>query len=154
MRFSTDDGRFGFIVSPLAGHQMFRFQIVIDGQVIGNTEECILGSAMARLANLRSLDDERLTGLSVEPALLLSMLRADEVLHDDVVLSLAESVDRWLICGYIHKGNAAMLAQEYDNDGTLVGRVLVSMVPIIEYDAVVSMARSYWSMLNGAQSLG
>lgn len=154
MRFSTDDGRFGFIVTPLAGRHMFRFQMIIESQVIGDTEECILGSAMATLANLKPLDDERLARLSSDPAAVLSTLSLDETLHDDAVLSLAESVDRWLMCGYIYEGNATMLAQEYGTGDDLVGRVLVSVVPAVEYSTIIAAVRSYWSKVNGPGAWG
>ena len=147
MRFSTNNGCFGFIVAPLTGRHMFRFQIVIESQVIGDTDECILGSAMAVLANLKQLDDKRLARLSVDPAAVLSILRFDETLHDKAVLSLAESVDGWLICGYAYEGNVTMLAQKYE-DVNLVGRVLVAVVPVAEYDAIVGAARGYWSRTN------
>ena len=107
---------------------------------------------MAGLANLKNLDDERLAQVSADPAAVLSTLRFDEVLHDSAVLSLAESVDRWLICGYVYEGNATMLAQEYDGN-RLVGQVLVSVLPVIEYDAIIDMVRSYWSKVDETGSL-
>jgi hypothetical protein len=54
-------------VTQLGGHRMFRFQMVIDGQVVGDEEHCIPGSAMHRLGNLRHLDNERLHGIAADP---------------------------------------------------------------------------------------
>jgi hypothetical protein len=131
------------IVTPLAGQHMFRFQMIIDGQVIGDTDGCIIGSAVTGLTNLKQLEEPWLARVSTDPAAVLSILETDETLHDDTVLSIAESLDGWLICGYIYRGEATMLAQEIRGDD-LVGPVLVSAVPMADYSAIVDAVRSYW----------
>jgi hypothetical protein len=143
MRISTDDGRFGFLASPLNGRGMFRFQLIIDGRLIGDTEPCILGSAMSRLGDLRFLDDERLGRLADDPAEVFETLRSDELLHDIATLSLAESLDGWLIHGYLSANNVILLAREYQA-GALHGPVLVSIVDAIEYGSIFDATRSYW----------
>jgi hypothetical protein len=49
VKFSTDDGQFGLIVSPRPGRDMFAFQLVVDGHVVGDGEPAILGSLMWEL---------------------------------------------------------------------------------------------------------
>jgi hypothetical protein len=148
MRFLTDDGRFGFLVTPLTGHGMFRFQLVIDGQLIGDTEPCFLGTAMYQLGNLPHLDDERLGLLSSDPDVVLSSLLSEEQLHDRATLSLAESLDLWLIHGYVYEGNVVMIARG-DEDGSLAGPTWISVVRSAEYDSVFDAAHRYWSMTGG-----
>ena len=143
MRFSTDDGRFGLIVTKLAGWHMFRFQMIIDGRVIGDADECIIGSAMARLTNLGQLEDSRFAALSTDPAAVLSVLETDEVLHDIAVVSIAESLDQWLICSYVCRDTATMMAQELRGDD-LVGPILVSTVPVADYSTVMDAVRTFW----------
>lgn len=58
-------------------------------------------------------------------------------------MSIAESLDGWLICGYVYRETATMLAQEIRGDD-LVGPVLVSAVPMADYSAIVDAGRSYW----------
>lgn len=147
MQFLTDDGGFGFLVTPLGGRNMFRFQLIIAGQVVGDSEPCILGSAMKRLGSLARLDDERLSLLSSEPATVVSILCSEEDLHDAAILSLAESLDHWMICGYMYQGSAVMLAQEYR--ASQVGNpLLISHIDAAEYGSIFDATRSYWSKVN------
>jgi hypothetical protein len=147
MRFLTDDGQFGLLVTPLTGRGMFRFQLVIDGRLIGDTEPCFLGTAMGNLGNLPHLDDERLGLLSSDPDVVLSALLSEEQLHDPATLPLAESLDHWLIHGYVYEGNVVMIARA-DEDGSLAGPTWISVVGSTEYDAIFDAAHSYWSKTN------
>ncbi|MEV7416887.1 hypothetical protein [Streptomyces sp. NPDC089919] len=149
MRFLTDDGRFGFLVAPLNGIGMFRFQLIVDGQLIGDTEPCILGTAMARLGDLTHLDDDRLSLLSSDREAVLSALLTEEKLHDRTTLSIAESLDDWLIHGYAFKGNVVIVARG-DEDGSLTGPTLVSVVTSAEYAPIIEAARSYWSSVKSS----
>ncbi|MGW2057945.1 hypothetical protein ACWCOZ_29225 [Streptomyces sp. NPDC001840] len=145
----TDDGRFGFLVAPLAGRGMFRFQLVIDGRLIGDTDPCILGTAMARLGSLAHLDDERLDLLFSDMDVVLSALLTEEELHDRTTLSIAESLDDWLIHGYVYKGNVVMVARG-DENGSLAGPALISVVTSSEYEPIIESARNYWSKASNA----
>jgi hypothetical protein len=147
MRFLTDNGEFGFLVSPLVGRDMFQFRLIIAGQIVGDGEPCILGSAMKQLAHLPHLDDERLVSISSDPAAVISALNFDEELHDATTLALAESLDRWSIHGYVYKDSAVMLAQEYGEDAT-ESPLLTSIVEVAEYDSIVDVICSYWSVTN------
>lgn len=143
MKVSTDDGQFGFLVTRLAGRDMFRFQLIISGQVIGDSEPCILGSAMKQLGNLRTLDDERLAELSSNPAAVIFALRTDQFLHDASTLSLAESLDQWLLNGFVYDGYVVMLAQDY-RDGAAPGVLLTSIVDTVQYHSIFHAVCGYW----------
>ncbi|MER7039634.1 hypothetical protein [Streptomyces microflavus] len=152
MRFLTDDGRFGFLVAPSEGRGMFRFQLIIDSQLIGDAEPCILGTAMARLRGLAHLEDDRLGLLFSNRDAVLSALLAEEELHDRTTLSIAESLDDWLIHGYVYKGDVVVVARG-DEDGSLMGPTLVSVVASVEYDPIIEAVRGYWSSVNSSSIL-
>jgi len=78
---------------------------------------------MKQLGNLPHLDDKRLGQLSAKPDRSLSALRFEEVLHDAPAI-LADSLDRWLIYGYVYEGSITMIAQAYE-DGAVFGPILV-----------------------------
>jgi hypothetical protein len=99
------------------------------------------------LRNLPLLDDERLGLISSEPVVVTSALRFEEELHDAATLSLAESLDRWSIHGYVYKGSAVMLAQKY-SENAAAGPLLISVVQAAEYDSIVDMVHYYWSKAN------
>ncbi len=143
MRVSTDNEQFGFYVTRLAGRDMFRFQLIISGQVIGDSEPCILGTAMKQLGNLQTFDDKRLAELSSDPAAVIFALRTDQFLHDASTLSLAESLDQWLVNGFIYDGRVVMLAEDY-RAGTGSGVLLTSLVDPVEYDSIFHAVRGYW----------
>jgi hypothetical protein len=49
MRFSTDDGTFALTITPTRGDygaDLFRFQLVIAGELVGDSDPSILGSAV------------------------------------------------------------------------------------------------------------
>src|SRR5256885_734995 len=143
MRFSTDDGRFGFIVTPVNDLGMFRFQVVIGGQLVGDTEPCILGTAMKQIGKLCRLDGNNPDQVIADPAGALAALRSDDKMHDARMLSLAESLDRWRVFGYLSGENAILLAQK--DEGSAVAAVILSVVPVIQYEAIVDAVRTYWS---------
>ena len=124
MRFVTDDGRFCVLVTPLPGHDMFRFQLVIGGQAIGDTEPCILGSAMRKLRNLTELADPRSGSPAEHLTEVMPLLRSDQEVHDASTWSHAESLDPWLINAYTCQGNAVFLAihHQADADSALISR--------------------------------
>lgn len=148
MRFVTDDGTFGILVTPLAGSDMFRFQLVIDGRLIGDAEPCFVHAGMAELRELRQLDDERLGLLKSTPHVVLAALLAEEELHDSATLHLAESFDQWLMQGYFYGEDAVIVARGYE-DGSPTGPTLISMVSRSEYLPVVDAARAYWAKASG-----
>ena len=151
MRVSTDDGRFGFILEPVAGN-MVRFQIIVDGRSIGDDEPCIIGSAIYGLQRLKTLDDGRLGCLPDDPVAVSLALSTDEDLHDAATLSLAESLDQWLIHGYIFNGRVAILAQEYER-GELAGPILISVLDKAEYDRIFGILHDYWTTITGHRKL-
>src|SRR5436305_5237534 len=108
MRFSTDDGRFGFVVTPVNDLGLFRFQIVIAGQLVGDTEPCILGTAMKQIGKLYRVDGSNADQVIADAARALAALRSDDKMNDATMLSLAESLDRWRVFGYL-SGESAIL---------------------------------------------
>ncbi|MGH3736631.1 MAG: hypothetical protein ACRDT6_13610 [Micromonosporaceae bacterium] len=136
-------------MKPVVG-KMFRFQAIVDGRSIGDDEPCILGSAMYQLRHLQVLNDQRLARPSGDPAAVSSVLRSDESLHDAATLSLAESLDGWLIHGYVYDGQVTILAQEYDG-GDLAGPILVSVLDKAEYDPIFAAIHDYWKTASAGQ---
>ena len=115
MKFLADDDRFGIVVTPAGWRHMYQFRLVIGGRLIGDAEPCIIGSAMMRLGSLTTLSDPRLSLALTDPAALIRLVAstgeldiesgeepdsADTDLHDGTVLSLAESLDSWLVLGF------------------------------------------------------
>lgn len=147
MRFVTDDGNFGFIVTQHGGRHMFRFQLVMEGQVIGDAEPSILGSAMHQFSSLAQMNDARLSPTVIEPSDILSVLLTDEDIYDRVLLSSAESLDQWDIRGYRINGNAVLLAQQY-HDGELSGRIYSAVLQECQYQELIDMVRHYWNTVN------
>lgn len=141
MRFLTDDGRFGFLAAPMPGRDMFRFQMIIGEQLIGDSEPCILGSAMWQIRNLPHLTDPRFGSLSEHLAELMPLLRCDQEIHDAATLSLAESLDPWLINGYIYQGSVTFLAIR---DRAALDSAFISTMSLTDYEPVVGALYEYW----------
>jgi hypothetical protein len=148
MLISTDDGRFGLVLTQVGGGGMFRFQIIVGGRLIGDVDPCLPGSALRQLGQLKALDDTRLGHLSENPAEIAALLRSDEGLHDGSVLALAESMDRWLVYGYVYGGNVHFLAQEYRNR-QLDEATLTSTIDFGEYDLIIDAVLHYWLRVGG-----
>jgi len=146
VRFTTDDGRFGFLVEPTSYSGMYRFQLIVAGQLVGDDEPCFVETAMGALGSLPTLDDARLDAVRDDPASVLATLQTDDNLHDATTLSIAESLDRWLVCAYVHDKHVTVLAQAYaDEEDILVGPLLTALTPVAEYAAVYGAALEYWS---------
>ncbi|MDT3443838.1 hypothetical protein [Pseudofrankia sp. BMG5.37] len=142
MRFLDDDGQFGLLVSPLPGHRMFRFQLVIDGRLVGDREGCILGSVMTQLKNRRHIDDERLDLLHENPTEFMELFAVDEFLHDSTIMSSVESLDQWTVHSYVRAGRFVVAAQEVV--AQKVNPILIADISEAEFDTIVDAARSYW----------
>ncbi|WP_435126197.1 hypothetical protein [Micromonospora tulbaghiae] len=146
MRFSTDDGLFGFVVTPLIGSGMYRFQLVVHGELVGDTEPCFLESAMGTFGRLHQLDDSRLGQISADASSVMATIDSDDMLHDSALLSVAESLDGWKIRGYVYEGDATVLAQRYmSRPGGAEDPILVSIVPLTEYCSVFDASYDYWA---------
>jgi hypothetical protein len=168
VKFLADDDRFGIVVTPAGYRHMYQFRLVIDGHLIGDAEPSIIGSAIRRLGDLKALSDPRLSlGLS-DPAALVRLVTsagaidiesgeepddADADLHDGTVLSLAESLDSWLVLGFRHDRSVVFAASQYQAGG-VPGPVAAAVIEQPEYDALVEMARAYWAKLEAAAGPG
>jgi hypothetical protein len=146
MRLSTDDGLFGFIVTP-ADFGMYRFQLIVDGELVGDTEPCFLESAMRSLGRLQQLNDIRLGQISINATSVMAAIETDDVLHDAALLQIAESLDAWKVRGYVYKGDVTLLAQRYLSEpgGGVGDRILVSTVPFAEYCSILGASYDYWA---------
>lgn len=168
MKFLDDDDRFGIVITPTGWRHMYQFRLVIDGRLIGDAEPCIITSAIDGLGGLTALSDPRLSlGLS-DPAAFVRLVRsigrldiesgeepdsADDDLHNGTVLSLAESLDSWLVLGFRHDRSVVFLASEYRADGA-PGPVAAAVIEPPVYNQLVEMARVYWAKLEAAAGPG
>jgi hypothetical protein len=143
MKFSTDDDRFGIIITPAAGRHMFVFQLVMDGRVLGDREPSIIGSAVWQLGHLNTLNDPRLAPDSADPSAIMQLLLAEEHLHDSTTVSGAESLDSWLVHSYKYGEYAVFIARESSVRET-PGEVLIIAIEATLYDALVAVSSSYW----------
>ena len=143
---ATDDGQFGFIIAELPGLGLFHFQVVVEGHAIGDADGTMLGSAVYRLANLKSVDHEDLAQLE-DRVSIFEFLNGDDI-HDAVTLSVAESLDQWLIRAFIQGERVVFMAQEFSGEN-LVGPIFVSIVDRHQYDSIVESVRSYWEAHGG-----
>jgi hypothetical protein len=141
MRFLTDDGRFGLLVAPSLGRNMFRFQMIIGGQLIGDSDPCILGSAMRQIGDLAHVTDPRFGSLPEHLAEMMPLLRCDQEIHDATTLSLAGSLDAWLINGHIYQGSVTFVAMR---DRAALDSALISTISLTEYELVAGASCEYW----------
>ena len=142
MMFSTDDGRLGVIIIPAGTPHMYQFQLVVDGFVLGDCEPCIIGSAMKRLSSLKKLSDARLSPGALSTDALISLLSTDSELHDAATLSLAESMDNWLLRAYKYEDLVVFVGREYRPVEGLP-RTIFSVLDETSYDTIIEAAGSY-----------
>ncbi|MEV7680066.1 hypothetical protein AB0O64_16130 [Streptomyces sp. NPDC088341] len=146
MRISTDDGRFGLILTPAGDPwdaRFFRFQLIVDSVIMGDSEPCVLGSMMLTLQNMARLEDPRLARPDADPAATLSVLRSDAALNDPSLLGAAESLDHCLVHGYVHGTNAIVIGKPAEpSAGTRTPHVAV--VSLHDFQAIVTAAARYW----------
>lgn len=153
MRFSTDDGQFGLVVSPRPGDgRMFAFRLVVDGCLVGDDEPFILGSLMWELQHRPSFGAGELPDVRAAPADAVKLLLDEELrLQDDrleaAMLRGAESLDRWLVWLYAHEAHGVALAQAV-RDNERVGPILVSRVGITDFRGLLGSAVRHWQELS------
>jgi len=157
MRFSTDDQRFGVLISAsqtASDPRFFRFQLVIDGMVLGDTEDSIVYHAVQKLGRLRRVADPRLSLPVDDPPALLQVARADEMLHDQLIGSWSESLDRWTVVAYIVEDMVVWVAQANDVSGKLIGPVLHAQLGVKDYEEIVARVQSYFQLHSRMQRHG
>jgi hypothetical protein len=123
--------------------RFFRFQLIVDSAIMGDSEPCILGSMMQTLQNLPRFEDPRLARPRVDPAATMSVLRSDAALNDPSLLGTAESLDRWHVHGYIH-GMTAVVMGEPAEPPTGSRAISVAIVPLRDFESIVISAVRYW----------
>lgn len=153
MRFSTDDGQFGLVVSPRPGDgRMFAFRLVVGGCLVGDDEPFILGSLMRELQHRPSFGAGELPDVRAAPGDAVKLLLDDELrLQDDrieaAMLQGAESLDRWLAWLYAHEAHGVALAQAA-GDNERVGPVLASRVGLTDFRGILGSAVRHWQELS------
>lgn len=143
MKFSTDDGQFGLIVSPRPGRDMFAFQLVVDSHVVGDDEPAILGSLMWELQHRPFFGVDQVPDVRTNLAAAVELLLEHEQFQS-AMLRGAESLDRWLVWVYSQQAHGIALAHPVDGDER-VGPVVVSLVKITDFRDVLNSAVHYWS---------
>jgi len=68
--------------------------------------------------------DRRLSLTHEDPSALLQVARTDEMLHDQLIRSWSESLDRWTVVACIVEDTVVWVAQANDVSGKLIGPVL------------------------------
>ncbi|MEU4674508.1 hypothetical protein AB0F91_42765 [Amycolatopsis sp. NPDC023774] len=144
MRFSTNDGMFGLVVEPVSTSGQSRFQLIIEGQLVGDAYPNFAYGAFEELAHLPRFSDERLGRLVEDTGAVLELLRTEEELHDPATVSLAEAQDRWFVQRYIYQSNVVLIGREYVGS-SLDESALISIVECVEYASIVEMARGFWA---------
>ncbi len=142
MRFLDDSGQFGLLITPLSEYRMFRFQLIVGGQLVGDRDGCILGSVMAQLKNRPRINDKRLELLSVDVIKLMELIDADEFLHDSTIMSSVESLDRWAVYSYVQAGRFIIMAQEVSMQESK--SAFAANISEIEFESLVDIARNFW----------
>jgi hypothetical protein len=163
VKFLADDDRFGIVVTPAGCRHTYQFRLVIDGHLIGDAEPCTIGSAMMRLGSLTTLSDPRLSLGLTDPAALVRLVASiggldiesgeepdspDTDLHDGTVLSIAESLDSWLVPGFRHDRGVVFPASY--RAGAALGPVTAAVIEPPVCDSLVEMSRLYWAKLEAA----
>ena len=109
MRFLTDSGEFGFLISPTTSPRFFRFQLIVRGQIVGDRDPCILGTAMQSLPNLMVAKAPELLDRERSAEEVWELLVENDEVHDRTLLPLAESFDGLSIRGYFRGDEAVFL---------------------------------------------
>lgn len=143
VKFSTDDGRFGLIISPRPGRGMFAFHLVVDGHVVGDGEPAILGSLMWELQHRPFFGVGQVPDTRTSPDAAVEFLLGHEQ-FESAMLRGAESLDRWLVWLYSQPTHGVALAQAADGDER-VGPVRVSLVESTDFRDLLDSAVRYWS---------
>jgi hypothetical protein len=149
MRFCTDDQRFGVLISAsqtASDPRFFSFQLVIDGTVLGDTEDSIVYHAVRQLARLPRVADPGLSLPVEDPSALLQVARTNEMLHDQLIRSWSESLDRWTVIACIVEDMVVWVAQANDVSGKLIGPVLHAQLGVKDYEEIVAQVQSYFQV--------
>jgi hypothetical protein len=141
VKLSTDDSRFGVVITPSASHdqRFFTFQLVIAGETIGDREPSIVWTAVNGLHAVPVVVDQRLDPVRNAPASIVELCLADEHLHDEVVHSQSESLDGWLTIAYILDNRVVWIAREYADPG----HVLSTTLCLSEFNEVARAVLTY-----------
>jgi hypothetical protein len=126
---------------------MFTYQLVVDGQIVGDSEPTIIGSEMGALQDRPSFSFHQLPDARSNPSSTVELLLAQTDDQLDSAMLRGETLDRWLVWMYIQQSHAVVLAQaSYAN--CRIGPILMSIVSLTDFQLVIDAAVRYW---RGAQ---
>ena len=150
----TQDGSFGVIISAASGNhdpRFFSFQLVVDGQTIGDSEPSIIWSAIDRLSRLPELDDPRLNNPTRD-----LHAAVDAVLNDEhcnqALFHGAESLDAWIVAAYTHDGSTIWLTQQAGSDNSHVSPIRAATINNLDYHSIVNRVRAHHTQLSHPSS--
>lgn len=144
MRLTTSDGLFGFVIEPTTTAKFMVFQIVIEGQLIGDRAPCILGTAMQQLRNLAVINVGLPHSQKASPSVIFSALQTNDDWNDATLLPLAESLDSWQVRGFADHSEIVFLARQ--NGGPKESHSFrMATLPVQEYDFIVKALIDFWA---------
>jgi hypothetical protein len=152
MRFSSDDERFGVLISASSGAadpRFFRFQLILRGTVIGDVDDSLVYHAVQQLGRLPHADGHRLSASVGDPSELLRIALTDEDVHDQLIRSWSESLDRWILVAFIVGDLAVWVGQAVDLSGNRTGPVLHAQLSVAEYEEIAGHVQSYFQAHSG-----
>lgn len=148
MRFVSDDGSFGFRLTPADDptydSRFFTFQLVFGSRLLGDEEPSIAGSCFGPLGSIEELRDPRLWPGAMTESELDELLVADDALNDATLRHLAESMDGLTTRLYEVGGRVHVNVRE---DGSGVSSR--TSLPRSEFDSIVEAVRLYWRASGG-----
>lgn len=143
MIVATDELAFGVLLSPSDRPRFWILRLLVNGDLIGDCEPCMVGSAVPIIAR-------RPPFAAIDPrgnrTTVLNLLRSDAH-HDATLYPLAESFDDWEVRLYSTDQEVVVVASSDVSQGETADLRLVA-VAIDEYMAVVSTIASYWRSIS------
>lgn len=155
MRFLTNEGEFGILLAKASNGAeadpamaVFRFQLLLDGELVGEAKPCNPGPAFGNLRKPCRLDADRARGLPGGPEALHAYLHADALLHAGTKGPRAASMDGWACHLFVAGSRVALLARDRRGpERDAAGAVRSCSVGIEDYFDVVGCAFEYWNLV-------
>src|SRR5581483_10528659 len=131
VRFMTNEGEFGILLAKSSAGTAeanpatcrFRFQLLLDGHLIGDEEPCIPGSAFGHLRKPFRIDPAQWPDLPAEPERMYAYLDADATLHEQTRAPQAQSLEGWSTKQFVTGSRVVLLARENRGEKSAAGPV-------------------------------
>jgi len=143
MRVTTSDGAFGFVIERTDAPRFFVFQLVIGGELTGDRDPCILGTAMHQIKYLDALDIDPVLVARMDAPEIIAALRSRDSWNDRSLRPLAESLDLWWVRGFICGTDVVFIAGQGSVEGE--GPQRIAKVPIEDYDPIAGAVVDFWT---------